>query len=58
MSPSSLYYSVFKIRSIPEVDSNEVFKIKLCHFRIKMAVVGCSEVGVAADFLVEAIGGG
>ena len=23
-----------------------------------MAVVGCSEVGVAADFLVEAIGGG
>ena len=23
-----------------------------------MAVVGCSQIGIAADFLVEAVGGG
>lgn len=43
---------------MPELNSNKVFKIKLCHFRNEVAVVGCSEVGVAADFLVEAVGGG
>jgi hypothetical protein len=41
-----------------ELNSKKVFKIKLCHFRSHVAVVGCSEVGVAADFLVEAVAGG
>ena len=39
-----------------ELISDKVFKIKLCHFGLEVAVVGCSEVGVAADFLVEAVG--
>ena len=41
---------------MPDLNSDKVFNIKLCHFRIEVAVVGCSEVGVAADFLVEAVG--
>jgi hypothetical protein len=55
---SSQHYFFFQIRSIPEFYFGKVFKIKLCPFRYQDAVVGCSEVGVAADFLVEAVAGG